>query len=61
MIVGGHLSRVADDVVVLVVGMGFDEVLLLGEMEVVARWESCGMTRCIWFPWMDSVSQLLSH
>ena len=42
MIVGGHFSRVANDVVVLVVGMGFDEVLLLllGEMEVVARWES---------------------
>ena len=45
MIVGGHLSRVDVDVVVLVVGMEFDEVLLLlllllGEMEVVARWES---------------------
>ena len=40
MIVGGHFSRVADDVVVLVVGVGFDEVLLLGEMEVVDRWES---------------------
>ena len=37
-----YISRVDVDVVVLVVGMGFDEVLLLllGEMEVVARWES---------------------
>ena len=66
MIVVGHFSRIADDVVVLVVGMGFDEVillllLLLGKMEVVYRWGSCGMTRCIWFPLMESISQVLSH